>query len=395
MAEKPAQSPPPSEVEQPPYNGCGIGALRRVLNLAGPVEWLLLLAVLATVLTAFLCIHLGAEAVKEKILIAADKDKLDYFVLFLLWAAVVLAVGAIYIKWRIGRLDFSNSGIGKESFHLAARIFRFRCMLIGGGGWGLLFASFPFIFNIYGDTPDLPVRLSGFSVSVYLPNGMSDLSFSAHLHEGLSVFLFSINMITGAVLMAMIALLRQSWQLAQLDKTITLFSRSTPLSTDYTALLRTMTLIAAAHILLVLISVSFSRFPTPWLLVFAIFSISILLAIYYLPQMPVKRRLEAEKIELLELVGSAKKQILYSKLTPEALDHLGKLNALEEKVGGLSTSLSQRDDAWVKWSAWVIGLLPYVGSLLAALGASSNESTFVKALSDLLPVLKVLFGIPD
>jgi len=333
-----------------------LAALKRV----GAVEWLFLAAAVATTLIAFLCFYLGA---------AANNAKIYYFVLFLLWSALLLAFGAIFIKWRIGLLDFSRSGINKKASDLAGEVFQFRGMLIGGVCWGLLFASFPFLFGSYGKTPALQL--------------------------GLAIFLFSLNLITGATLVALIALLRRSWQLAELSTTITLFSRSTRLSTDYIALLRTVTMIAAAHILLVLVSVSFSPFPTPWLLIFSIFSISILLVIYFVPQIPLKRRLEAEKIELMERIGSAKTQILHSELTPPALEHLGKLNALEEKVGNASTSLSRRDDNWVKWSALLTGFLPYVGIMLTALGASSKDNAFVKTLSDMLPVLRVLFEIPD
>ena len=197
-----------------------------------------------------------------------------------------------------------------------------------------------------------------------------------------------------AALAAIIVFLRQSWLLARQDKKVTLYSRSTMLSADYTALLRTLTLIAAAHILLVLISIAFSPFPTPWLLSFTVFSIAVLLTIYFVPQLPIKRRLQAEKRELLARIGSAKKQILYSELTPQALEHLAKLSALEDKVSKVSTSLSQRDDAWVKWSTLAIGLLPYAGTLLAALGASAENNPFVKTLSEFLPVLKLVFGFP-
>lgn len=335
----------------------------------GAVETLLLLASVATVVSAYHLLQLGDVSLKEWILNAVGRDRLSYFVFFLTSAALILAVGAVYIKWRIGCLDFSTSGMEERASGFVAQIFRFRFMLAGGIGWGVLFSSFPFLFSVYEKIPDLQIWLS--------------------------IFLFSLNLITGAVLVALIFLLRQSWELATLDTKITLYSRSTLFSTDYTALLRTVTLIAAVHILLALISVAFSTFPTQWLLIFALFSISILLIIYFVPQIPVKRRLESEKIDLVNRIGAQKKQILESDLTPEALKHLGELNALEEKVGSVSTSLSLRDDALVKWSAWLTGLLPYVASLLAVLGESSKDNAFVQALSQLLPVLRVFFGIPE
>ena len=363
----------PSRHQLMPDYGCGAEAFRQVLGEirknTGKVEWLLFLAALATLLTALLCVWLAKGSVPE--LSASDRQGLHYFLLFLTSAALLLAIGAIYIKWRICRMDFSSGGVKVQPAELVARMFRFQCMLIGGIFWGLLFGSFPFIFDIYREPVDL-----------------------LQLRIGVSAFLFSLNMITGAALAAIIVFLRQSWMLAQQDKKVTLYSRSTMLSADYTALLRTLTLIAAAHILLVLISIAFSPFPTPWLLSFTVFSITVLLTIYFVPQLPVKRRLQAEKRELLARIGSAKKRILYSELTPQALEHLAKLSALEEKVSKVSTSLSQRDDAWVKWSALAIGLLPYVGTLLAALGASSESNPFVKTLSEFLPVLKLVFGFP-
>ena len=114
----------------------------------------------------------------------------------------------------------------------------------------------------------------------------------------LAIFLFASNAVTGALFYSIIAMLRQSWSLAKrLD--ITLFDRHSKASKSYTSLLANISITAALYIGLCQASVLFSPFSGMWVYVYGAFAALVFIAIYYLPQVPIRSRLAKEREEVL------------------------------------------------------------------------------------------------
>lgn len=307
-------------------------------------ERLLLFSSLPSVLAG------GAYAATEYFITNAIKDRV--FIILLAFATVFVTLGTIYLRRLLTRtavILFRNAApiSAARSSHLSRwrlaadgpgelldLVFHRRAMLVCALAYGTLLGASPIILGTH--FPDIRVQVL------------------------LMAFMFCSNAVTGAVLYSAITLLKQSWHLAKRLE-IRLFD-SRDAVRAHAALLARLSIVTALYIGLCQASVVFSPFSGPWVFAYAFFAFFIFLAIYFVPQVPIFRRLSEERDIALSKIDRARSTLFSTELTPQAVDELHKLNDIEAKLSSISLGFLTRD-TWLVTAAGVVSFsLPYISS---------------------------------
>jgi len=213
----------------------------------------------------------------------------------------------------------------KESFHILRRIFNIKNMSIAGFIYGTVVGLAPFVFRIM----DKNILLS--------------LEGNTILLVFLSIFLFLINFVTGIFFYSLLMFFLISIEWGRLVR-VELWSREN-ISMDF---LRNMKfkiiIIGTIYIVLCMISIIFSILPKNILIFgYATFSIITMLAIFIVPEIPVRRKLILEKKEAVDKINT-QIQLEYNKLFHSSenslkldLRKIDQLIQFKEKIESLST----------------------------------------------------------
>lgn len=308
-------------------------------------ERLLLFSSLPSVLAG------SAYAATEYFLTNAIKDRV--FIILLAFATVFITLGTVYLRRLLTRtavILFRNASpidvVARSSrlsgWRLPADgpgdlldlIFHRRAMLICALAYGSLFGASPIILGLHFSDTRVQVMLMA--------------------------FMFCSNAVTGAVLYSAVTLLKQSWHLAKRLE-IRLFD-SRDAVRAHAALLARLSIVTALYIGLCQASVVFSPFSGPWVFAYAFLAFFIFLAIYFIPQIPIYRRLSEERDTALSTIDRARSKLFSTELTPQAVDELYKLNDIETKLFGAGLGFLTKD-TWLVTAASVISLsLPHISS---------------------------------
>ncbi len=221
--------------------------------------------------------------------------------------------------------------------HLLELVFDRTAMATCGLAYGILLGSAPLIVGVYENN----WRLRGW----------------------LMAFLFCANLITGAALYTLVMTLRQCWHLAKrLD--ITFFRRTTKAVQEYSRILTVITVSGAVYIGLCQMSAIFSHFGGLWVCGYAMFAIGLYICMYYLPQMPIRRRLAAERDEVLLHINEAKARLLQQEVNPIMLNELARIHDTEDRVMKMGVGLSATNASLVELAAVIAGIIPLVSALI-------------------------------
>ena len=283
------------------------------------------------------------------------------FVILLVLATVFIAVAVIYLRRlliRSGVLLFRGALPIDQSEQLQpSRFSRWRRGVEGPGD----------LLNLIFDRWTMAICALIYGVLL----GATPLILSVHSSDRqlqllLILFMFCSNAVTGAVLYSIITLLRQSWHLAKrLD--VKLFEKRTDSMRSYSSLLASVSIIAAIYIGLCQASIVFSFFSGPWVFAYAFFAFFVFLAIFYVPQIPIRRRLAEERDAALAIVERARTRHFSAELTPHDIDELVKLSEIVTRVLRTNLGLGSTD-AWLVTLVGVFSvMLPYVSSLIKVL----------------------------
>lgn len=301
----------------------------------------------------------ASYALVEHYVVGEIKDVL--FIVLLSFATIFLALGTRYLRRRLcnsavllfekankhGRPDpaspvrhgglafywqawrFGVDGPGE----LLELVFDRRMMVISGLAYGALLGSAPLVLGIHEGSP--------------WPRAF------------LMVFMFCANAVTGAAFYSVIIVLRQSWHLAKhLD--VTFFERRSKTVSQYSRLLAAISVIGAVYIGLCQASVVFSFFSGPWVYGYAVFAIAVFIGVYYIPQIPIRKRLAEERDVVLENLDRARTRLLHQEVTPDSLDQLTKIAETESSILAMGLGLSAKNASIVQFSAIASALLPYL-----------------------------------
>lgn len=269
------------------------------------------------------------------------------------WLFMCLLSGAtIFLCWGVQRLRKRATTFFSllETGHVPAdvstamppeqiqKILDARNLLLSGITYGAMMGVTPFIFDIHADSPVLRFYLG--------------------------VFLFWANFLTGGTFLVAYRLLCQTWGVSE-KLGISFFNRRTEHATAYIKLTSGVTIVGAIYIGLCQISIVFSPFPmvTPYPLLMLIyayiaFSCSAFAALYYVPQIPVRRQLAKERILILDQLGKEKSKLYEQVSEPGVAEAIVHLDALEQIVIKRGTGLSREKAILVNALLFLSGLIP-------------------------------------
>jgi hypothetical protein len=313
--------------------------------------WYLLMAAAVMTLTAWNYARLQ----RSELGFVDDKA----FIFFLVAAGWVLSLGVLYIRLRMGAVvsaleihdsdrprtpeeSASEVEVGliaswrREARTLTAlehRVFRFNAMLAAGVVYGLIFASFPYFLEFWP--------------------GQRGINFS------LSLFLFATNFISGSALFCLVVVLRETWHWAnRMD--VSIFDRNAPRNRVYSDFLRNVAVITASHSLLAFLAVMSSSIATFWVVLFSGYAILVSIGAYFIPQLPLRRKLQAAKDDAIAKLAVAKADLFDISLSVEQLERWDRLEIMETQVRKIHPRIGDRSARAVKISALTAGLIPIV-----------------------------------
>lgn len=188
----------------------------------------------------------------------------------------------------------------------------------------------------------------------------------------LAIFLFTANAIAGAALYALVMVLRQMWHFAQHIE-ITFFVRTTPAVRAYSGMLTTIAVIGAIYISLCQVSAAFSDFGGVWVIGYALFSIVLYIMMYYVPQIPIRQRLVAERDVVLNQINVVKGRLIQGEMNSQSIDDLATIHETEDRILRMGLGLSRTNASFVQLIAVLSGLIPIISVFANALAAFFSQ----------------------
>lgn len=290
------------------------------------------------------------------------------FIIFLVLAAWLQVLGTLYIRMRVinahpkfpapkktsepfdgtlkGLWHFVLNGADSKQ-DLLNRLFAFQPMLLCGLGYGVFMAMLAF-FLVDGYSGIEPARV------------------------GLGVFVFTVNLITGAVLYSLSLLLCQAWHWAdQMDGDI--FHRNSEQNGHHSKLLRSLNVIVAADIALVLTCMQYSLFNKQQIYQFSAYSVLILLAIFHVPRIPLKKKIQEDKDRVLRQLAEAKSMLFQTKPQADNFEEWERLENIEAKVTTIKPKFGEVDARIAKYASFLGPVLPITPMAFANMLTSESD----------------------
>jgi hypothetical protein len=211
-----------------------------------------------------------------------------------------------------------NEKLEKNDFGLLTKkIFKNPLALVCGVGYGLGVGYVPFLLNIWDDSLTLQLFLS--------------------------IFLFIVNFLTGTSLFSLIMLFVFLYKTSNY-LSISLYDRNNPASNFVADLSKRASIIASFYIAFSITSIYFSELPINSMTIsYSIFAGIVILTAYIVPMIPIRNKIQIQKISILNEISSLLQNELNQLISNAKLEHeinIEKYNSLLElrtKISGIQS----------------------------------------------------------
>lgn len=209
------------------------------------------------------------------------------FVTILLGSTAILLAGERYTQKHLFEkgLEFFSYSLNQEVGHaviekhriLAQHLFQSKYRIATGVGYGVVVAGSPVVLRVWANAPELQLALC--------------------------TFLFFVNYITGTVMYSLARFVIDSKWLSQQIK-VDVWNSRNPSSEFYIRSILNIGLIASTYVSISMTSILFSKFDrTAIVLLYIVFSFSVLVVVLVYPYIPIVRRMLSVKRELRDRIG--------------------------------------------------------------------------------------------